>query len=68
MSPEKRAFKRMVLFVLGAMSIGVVLGLMTMFMTPMLLTGILLAVALTYAMIILYEVLLSQEKEKDTLK
>ena len=68
MSPEKRALKRVAMVVAVALVIGVLVGTLTLVLSPMMLVGILLAVGMTYLLIAVYEMFVAQEKSKDALK
>jgi hypothetical protein len=68
MSPEKRALKRVAMVVASALGVSVLISVMTMFITPMILVGILLTFGMTYLLIAVYEMFVAQEKIKDNLK
>lgn len=68
MSPEKRALKRVVMVIATALGMGVLVGTLTLVLSPMVLVGILLATGMTYLLIAIYEMFVAQEKLKDSLK
>lgn len=68
MSPEKRALKRVVMVIATALGAGVLVGTLTLVLSPMVLVGILLATGMTYLLIAIYEMFVAQEKLKDSLK
>ncbi len=68
MSPENRALKRVAMVVASALGVSVLISVMTMFITPMILVGILLTFGMTYLLIAVYEMFVAQEKIKDNLK
>lgn len=68
MSPEKRALKRVVMVIATALGAGVLVGTLTLVLSPMVLVSILLATGMTYLLIAIYEMFVAQEKLKDSLK
>jgi hypothetical protein len=72
MSPEKRALKRVAIVVGVTLGTGILVGLLipllASILTPMIVVGILMTSSLVYLTTVLYDMFVSQEKAKDSLK